>query len=130
MNNTIIQLPSKDNKIDFDFIKSFISKVEFNHLEKVEKYLIKNSMYDTKLKDNEKRALDTFQDQKLGKFKLKDLFNNIVQGRRLKKDQISGTLPFVMAGITNTGVVNYIGNDVNFFPRNEYNSRYFWQRFL
>ncbi|UDM39661.1 restriction endonuclease subunit S (plasmid) [Acinetobacter haemolyticus] len=119
MNNTIIQLPSKDNKIDFDFIKSFISKVEFNHLEKVEKYLIKNSMYDTKLKDNEKRALDTFQDQKLGKFKLKDLFNNIVQGRRLKKeDQISGTLPFVMAGITNTGVVNYIGNDVNFFPRN------------
>lgn len=117
--NQEILLPTKDHKVDFNFIEKSTAKIEAEHLAKVEKYLIRNSMYDTKLKDDEKRALDTFQDQKLCKFKLKDLFNNIVQGRRLKKeDQISGTLPFVMAGITNTGVVNYIGNDVNFFPRN------------
>ena len=35
-----------------------------------------------------------------------------------KDDQLPGNIPFVMAGITNTGVVNYISNPVAFFPRN------------
>lgn len=43
----------------------------------------------------------------------------IVQGRRLKKDdQIAGDIPFVMAGVTNTGVVGYISNPVASFPKN------------
>jgi Type I restriction modification DNA specificity domain len=54
-----------------------------------------------------------------GEFKYKNIFNKIVQGRRLKKDdQISGDIPFVMAGITNAGVVNYISNPVANFPKN------------
>ncbi|KOF26135.1 restriction endonuclease subunit S [Vibrio parahaemolyticus] len=58
-------------------------------------------------------------DVEWGKFKFKDIFNNIAQGRRLKKDdQIPGSIPFVMAGITNTGVVNYISNPVASFPKN------------
>ena len=50
---------------------------------------------------------------------MNSIFNNIIQGRRLKKDdQIPGDIPFVMAGITNTGVVNYISNPVASFPKN------------
>ena len=42
-----------------------------------------------------------------------------MQGRRLKKDdQLPGNIPFVMAGTTNTGVVNYISNPVSKFPKN------------
>ena len=56
---------------------------------------------------------------KWGEFKYKDVFNNIAQGRRLKKgDQKQGDIPFVMAGATNTGVVNYISNPVASFPKN------------
>lgn len=52
-------------------------------------------------------------------FTFKNVFNNIKQGRRLKKDdQVSGKIPFVMAGIGNTGVVNYISNPVAEFPKN------------
>jgi Type I restriction modification DNA specificity domain len=52
-------------------------------------------------------------------FMFKNLFNNIKQGRRLRKeDQLSGNIPFVMAGNTNTGVVNYISNPVANFPKN------------
>ena len=52
-------------------------------------------------------------------YRLDELFNNIVQGRRLKKqDQVSGMLPFVMAGVTNTGIAGYIGNEVRVFPKN------------
>lgn len=56
---------------------------------------------------------------KWGPYKLKDLFNHIEQGRRLKKDdQKPGNIPFVMSGITNRGVVGYISNPVASFPAN------------
>ena len=56
---------------------------------------------------------------KWGEFKYKEVFNKIEQGRRLKKDdQIEGTIPFVMSGTTNAGVVNYISNPVASFPKN------------
>ena len=35
-----------------------------------------------------------------------------------KEDQLSGNIPFVMAGVTNTGVINYISNPVASFPKN------------
>ena len=55
---------------------------------------------------------------KWGKFKYKDVFNNIKQGRRLKKDdQEKGDIPFVMAGTTNNGVVGYVSNPVASFPK-------------
>ena len=56
---------------------------------------------------------------KWGEYKYKEVFNRIEQGRRLKKDdQIDGTIPFVMSGTTNAGVVNYISNPVASFPKN------------
>lgn len=54
-----------------------------------------------------------------GEFSFKSLFNNIKQGRRLKKeDQLPGDIPFVMSGVTNSGVVSYIRNPVARFPKN------------
>ena len=56
---------------------------------------------------------------KWGEYEFRQIFNRIEQGRRLKKDdQQPGKTPFVMAGITNTGVVNYISNPVAVFPQN------------
>lgn len=56
---------------------------------------------------------------KWGEFKYEEVFNRIEQGRRLKKDdQIDGNIPFVMAGTTNAGVVNYVSNPVALFPKN------------
>lgn len=54
-----------------------------------------------------------------GEFTFKSIFNKIKQGRRLKKDdQKAGDIPFVMAGVTNTGVVNYVSNPIAYFPEN------------
>lgn len=54
-----------------------------------------------------------------GEYDFQQIFNRIEQGRRLKKDdQLPGNTPFVMAGITNAGVVNYISNPVASFPKN------------
>ncbi len=52
-------------------------------------------------------------------FSFRSIFNRIEQGKRLTKaDQRSGNIPFVMAGVTNTGIVNYIANPVAVFPKN------------
>ena len=56
---------------------------------------------------------------KWGNFSISQVFNKVVQGRRLKKDdQLPGNIPFVMSGTTNTGVVGYISNPVATFPAN------------
>ena len=56
---------------------------------------------------------------KWGEYEFCKIFNQIKQGRRLKKeDQLPGDIPFVMAGITNSGVVNYVSNPIASFPAN------------
>ena len=119
--NYIIKLPTKNNKIDFDFIESFNLKLESEHISELKTYLLNNNLEDYNLTSIEKQVLADFENNKIefGSFTYKSIFNNIKQGRRLTKDdQKSGNIPFVMAGVTNTGVVNYISNPVATFPKN------------
>jgi hypothetical protein len=117
--NLKILLPTKNSKIDFDFMESFIAQLEAERIAQLEAYLVATGLKDYVLTDEEERALGEFESLKFKEFTYKSIFNKIVQGRRLKKDdQISGNIPFVMAGTTNTGVVNYISNPVASFPQN------------
>lgn len=116
-----IQLPTQNGKIDFDFIDSFIEELEAERIAKLGTYLVINRLKDYILTAGERQALYDFEHGEIefGTFSYNNIFNNIVQGRRLKKDdQVSGNIPFVMAGTTNTGVVNYIANPVASFPKN------------
>ncbi len=120
-NDFKIQLPAKNSKIDFEFIESFIAELEAERLAELEAYLLATGLKDYSLTIKEQQVLDDFENVKFefGEFTYKSIFNKIVQGRRLKKDdQILGNIPFVMAGTTNTGVVNYISNPVACFPKN------------
>ena len=121
LKNTVIKLPVKNKKIDFDFIDNFIKELETEQIKNVEQYLVQTGLKDYKLTIDEEKVLNDFTkgNVKFGDFTYQNIFNNIVQGRRLKKDdQKSGNIPFVMAGITNTGVVNYISNPIASFPKN------------
>lgn len=111
--NTKISLPTKNGEIDFDFMENFISQLEA--------YLLVTGLKDYTLTFAEQQALADFENGKVqwATYKFGEIFDNIKQGRRLKKDdQIAGDIPFVMAGVTNTGVVNYISNPVANFPKN------------
>ncbi|OIQ15023.1 restriction endonuclease subunit S [Pasteurella multocida subsp. multocida] len=119
--NTKISLPTKNGKIDFDFMENFISQLEAFRLSQLEAYLLATGLKDYTLNPEENQVVMDFEGGKVqwGEFKFEDIFDTIKQGRRLKKeDQIEGDIPFVMAGITNTGVVNYISNPVASFPKN------------
>lgn len=126
---TKIKVPTKNGKIDFQFMENFIAKVEVERLAelemelitKLEAYLAATGLKDYTLNEEEERVLELFKEGKIefDEFTYESIFNKIVQGRRLKKeDQMTGNIPFVMAGTTNTGVVKYIANPVACFPKN------------
>ena len=126
-----IQLPLKEKSldfsnpcdniknIDFDFMESFIRELEEERIRELNAYLLATGLKDYTLTSEEENALEAFKTVQWGEFEFKQIFNNIKQGRRLKKeDQKEGTIPFVMSGTTNTGVVGYISNPVASFPSN------------
>gem|GEM_PF-99475 len=113
LKNLTIKLPTKNGQIDFAFMESFIAELEA--------YLVAGGLKDYTLTKEEQKVLAEFEAGNVNwnEFTYSDIFNQILQGRRLKKDdQIPGDIPFVMAGVTNTGVVSYISNPVASFPRN------------
>ena len=129
--NLKIQLPLKEKSlafsnpcdniknIDFDFMELFIRELEEERIRELNAYLLATGLKDYTLTPEEENALEAIKTVQWGEFEFKQIFNNIKQGRRLKKeDQKEGTIPFVMSGTTNTGVVGYISNPVASFPSN------------
>lgn len=120
--NHKMNLPILENgKIDFIFIDRFVAELETERLQKLKHYLNENNLEDYKLTKIEEESISDFKNGKVewAEFTFDSIFDCIKQGRRLKKeDQKSGNIPFVMAGISNTGVVNHISNPVAKFPKN------------
>ena len=115
----LFKVPVKNGVIDFAFMENFIAELEAERIAELEAYLSATGLQDYTLTQKEEKALKAFESWEFEEFTYQSIFNKIVQGRRLKKeDQLKGTIPFVMAGTTNTGVVNYISNPVASFPKN------------
>ena len=125
----VIMLPTKCDSIDFEFMESFIEELEAERIEELEAerieeleaYLSVSGLKDTQLTADELSVVNDLISKNIEfkPFCYDVIFDKIVQGRRLKKDdQIAGDIPFVMAGVTNTGVVGYISNPVASFPKN------------
>lgn len=120
-NKTKIQLPTKKGKIDFKFMESFIAELEAQRIAELEAYLTLTGLKNTNLSLEEEQVISDLKNNKIDfdDFSYETIFEKIVQGRRLKKDdQLPGKIPFVMAGVTNTGVVGYISNPIARFPKN------------
>ena len=118
-----------DGKIDFDFMESFIAELEAERVAELEAervaelsaYLTVSGLDNYELSSEEMAIIEHYKKNQIpfSEFEFIEIFNNIKQGRRLKKeDQRPGHIPFVMSGITNTGVVGYISNPVAKFPKN------------
>ncbi|NLK62043.1 MAG: restriction endonuclease, partial [Fusobacteria bacterium] len=85
----------------------------------LEAYLSATGLQDYTLTKEEQKALEEFESLKWDTFNLEKLFGKSTRGRRLKSaDRISGDLPFVTAGETDTGISDFIGNKVIVFSDN------------
>ena len=125
----IITLPISNNKIDFAFMESFIAELEAERVAELEAervaelsaYLTVSGLDNYELTEKEIATIEKIKNKEVHfkEFEFIEIFNNIKQGRRLKKeDQLTGNVPFVMSGTTNSGIVGYISNPVAFFRKN------------
>ncbi|NCD11833.1 MAG: type II restriction endonuclease subunit M [Epsilonproteobacteria bacterium] len=59
-----IQLPTKNGKIDFDFMENFIAELEAERLAELEAYLLATGLIDTTLTHEEQKILEDFENDK------------------------------------------------------------------
>jgi Type I restriction modification DNA specificity domain len=117
--NQIIQLPSKNGKVDFDFMESFIAALEAERIAELEAYLVATGLKDYTLTAEEEKVLAEFESIEWGKFRLGTLFEKIstkklsFKAEELPKEVIGEyTLPCLTSSFKNQGL-NY------FVPKND-----------
>ena len=122
-----IQLPTKDGKIDFEFMDACIRELEEERIRELEEerirelsaYLTVSGLDNYELSSEEKEALENLKFVQWKEYNLEKLFGKSTRGKRLKSDdRVSGSLPFITAGEANTGISDFIGNEVEVFSKN------------
>ena len=113
-----IQLPLKNKEINFDFMESFISDIEEEHIKKLEAYLKVTGLEDYTLTKDEQKALDDFDKVNWGEFKLGSLFERIKTNKlpfkasELQKEPTDKyTLPCLTSSFQNQGLNYYAPKD-------------------
>ena len=119
MNKTIIQLPVKNGKIDFEFMESFIANLETERIKKLDDYLIANGLKDYTLTAEEKQVLKDFEKQKFGEFNVIDIFDVKNTKSILSRDIIenSGDTPYLCASTENNAISSYISYDEKYLDK-------------
>ncbi len=72
-----ILLPTKNNKIDYDFMNKYISELEARHISELEAYLNVTGLKDYKLTDEEEKAIHNYKDIDWKEYRIGDLFEKI-----------------------------------------------------
>jgi len=108
-----IQLPIKNNEIDFEFMESFIAELEAECIASLEAYLLATGLKDYTLTAEEQQALDDFENLQFEEFKVIDIFDVQNTDNILSRDIIenSGTTPYLCASAENNAVSSYISFD-------------------
>lgn len=120
LKNTVINLPIKNDEIDFDFMESFIAELETERIAELEAYLSATGLKDYTLKANkDKQVLQDFKNGNLDwdEFKLDYLFKiNPTKYYRLKNEEIintEGSVPLISNSSTDNGVMGFSNLEAN-----------------
>lgn len=95
LKHTIICLPQRNGEIDYDFMEDFVSDLEKRYITELQvygdaeldAYLKVAGISNYNLTESEQTALEKLSSNSIdwGEFTYQEIFNNIEQGRRLKK---------------------------------------------
>jgi Type I restriction modification DNA specificity domain len=119
LKNTVIKLPTKNDMVDFEFMKSFIAELEAELIAELEAYLLATGLKDYTLTDEEQQVLEDFENVKFEEFNVVDLFNVKNSGNILSRDIVenSGGIPYLCASTENNAVVSYISYDEKYLDK-------------
>jgi len=113
-----IQLPTKNGKIDFDFMESFVAELEAERIAELEAYLLATGLKDYTLTEGEEKVLDDYENIEWGEFRLGVLFEKIETNKLYFKadelpKQMTGkyTLPCLTSSFKNQGLNYFVPKD-------------------
>jgi hypothetical protein len=111
--NDKLQLPTKNNKPDFEFMESFISQIEAERIAKLEVYLEVSGLKDYILTDEEEQVLHDFKSDKieLDEFQIDTLFT-VSPSKAYKMNDANiltenGRTPYVSNQSQNNGYIGW-----------------------
>lgn len=114
-----IKLPTKDGKINFDFMDSFIAELDAQRVAELDAYLNITGLKDYKLNDEEINAFDNLEKVEWQEFKMGDLFERIktkklpYKAKELPKEPKDNyILPLLTSSFMNQGL-NYYAPETN-----------------
>ena len=125
-----IKLPTKNKKIDFDFIESFIAKLEANHIAKLEAnhiaeleaYLVASGLKDYTLTTREEQVLKDFKQGKIvfNEFEIERLFEIKSYKKRFDANKVAISEighPYVVRTSLNNGIRGFINEDEKYLNK-------------
>lgn len=114
--NLVVELPTKDKKIDFDFMESFIAELETFHIAELEGYLSATGLKDYILTEEEEKALEIYPALNFKEYDILDIFSVKNTSNILSCDitENSGSIPYLCASSENNSVSSYIEYDENY----------------
>lgn len=116
-----IQIPTKNNEIDFEFMEDFIAELEAQRIAELEAHLSVTGLKDYHLTDEEKQVLVDFENANFEKFNVIDIFDVKNTGNILSRDIIedSGKTPYLCASAENNAVSSYISYNENYLDEGD-----------
>ena len=118
-----IELPVKNNEIDFSFMESLISELEEERISELEEeriselstYLKVSGLENYLLTPEEQEVLDNYSKIEFKDYKITDIFNIKNTKNILSRDVVldSGKIPYLCASAENNSVASYIEYDKN-----------------
>lgn len=108
--NSIINLPVKNGKIDFEFIDGFVAELEDQRVAELQAYLSVTGLSDYTLTEEEKYVIEKLNEIPFKTFKITSIFDIKNTGNILSRDIIenSGSTPYLCASRENNAVSSYI----------------------
>lgn len=130
LKNTVIKLPTKNGKIDFEFMESFIAELEAERIAELEAYLLATGLKDYTLTDEEQQVLDDFENGVIEfiEFRIGELFEINSSKKRFDANKVVISeigKPYVVRTSLNNGIRGYINEDEQYL--NEGNTISFGQ---
>jgi len=113
--NTSIQLPTKDGKIDFDFMDAYISEQEGGLIGELPAYLKISGLDNYKLLKDEKQIIEDFSNIKWKDYQIGNLFERVktkklsYKAKNLPKEPVKDyILPVLTSSFMNQGLNYYV----------------------
>lgn len=119
--NIKVQLPTQNEKINFDFMENFVAELEAQRTAELEAYLSAAGLKDYTLTTEEERTLAALENREITfiEYKVVDLFTVKNTNNILSRDVTpnSGNTPYLSASRENNAVSSYISHRENLIDK-------------